>query len=159
LKSAKGETALHSCSLPDIARLLIDAGMFCLILHRFFPQKNPFLGAAINAVDNKQQTPLYVAVTRRSLGMMKILLEQPKIDVNIKIHSGESALHCCSWKGWIEGAELLIQGGAKVNARATGFVSKGLFCLTGHWWNSKFTNFLWRLFFFRSNSALLCILL
>ena len=37
-------------------------------------------------------------------------------DVNEVEAAGNTPLHCCAYAGWVEGAELLLSLGAKVNA-------------------------------------------
>jgi len=68
-----------------------------------------------NTRDPKGQTGLNIAMLERSAKTAKLLLAQPKIDVNALNNAGESALMMAALKGDLAGAQMLLDRGAKVS--------------------------------------------
>merc|ERR1711927_19433 len=56
------------------------------------------------------------AVFNQDAEAIKRLVNQEGLDVNEVEAAGNTPLHCCAYAGWVEGAELLLSLGAKVNA-------------------------------------------
>ncbi|XP_059497240.1 B-cell lymphoma 3 protein-like isoform X2 [Stegostoma tigrinum] len=69
-------------------------------------------GADIDAVDIKSgKTPLVHAVENNSIDMVTLLL-QHGANVNLQTYSGNTALHCCSGRGFLEIVKVLLKNGA-----------------------------------------------
>merc|ERR1719375_2554410 len=56
------------------------------------------------------------AVFNQDAAAIKRLVGEESHDVNEVEAAGNTPLHCCAYAGWVEGAELLLSLGAKVNA-------------------------------------------
>ena len=71
-------------------------------------------GADVNEVDNYSSC-LFNGLKRRDIGIIKFLIEN-KADLNIKDRYGCTALHYCAGYHLTDIAEMLINGGANINA-------------------------------------------
>jgi hypothetical protein len=56
------------------------------------------------------------AVFNQDAAAIKRLVSEESLNVNEVEAAGNTPLHCCAYAGWVEGAELLVSLGAKVNA-------------------------------------------
>ena len=74
-------------------------------------------GADYNAEDSNSQTALSYAARNGHIDTVKVLLKEKKI--NIDAFNGR-ALRGASYYGWYDVVELLIKGGADVNAKSDG---------------------------------------
>lgn len=68
-----------------------------------------------NTRDPKGQPGLTIAMQEGALKVARVLLASPETDVNALNQAGESALMMAALKGNLEGAQLLLARGAKVN--------------------------------------------
>ena len=53
-------------------------------------------------------TPLMWAVSFKHNSIVKLLLDQPAVDVNVKDDNGRTALHWAAWNNNAEGARMLL---------------------------------------------------
>lgn len=72
-------------------------------------------GADVNARDAEGKTPLILAVEKRRLGLVRLLLEQGHVDLDGKNHEGRTALQVAVQLGLGEVARLLCHKGARVD--------------------------------------------
>ncbi|KAM9953377.1 hypothetical protein ACTFIR_008443 [Dictyostelium discoideum] len=69
----------------------------------------------INSSDHRGETPLYLACLNGSINCLKILLNNPFIDINQQSKFGDTALHIAIINNHMNCVELLIQKGADYN--------------------------------------------
>ncbi|KAK5582482.1 hypothetical protein RB653_004067 [Dictyostelium firmibasis] len=69
----------------------------------------------INSRDHRGETPLYLACLIGSINCLKILLNNPFIDINQQSKFGDTALHIAIINNHMNCVELLIQKGADYN--------------------------------------------
>ncbi|KAN0032160.1 hypothetical protein ACTFIV_006036 [Dictyostelium citrinum] len=69
----------------------------------------------INSSDHRGETPLYLACLNGSINCLKILLNNPFIDINQQSKFGDTALHIAIINNHMGCVELLIQKGADYN--------------------------------------------
>ena len=80
------------------------------------------MGADVTCLDTLSATPLHVASSNSSIGMIRLLLEEGA-DPNTPDSLGRNALHHSSIAGPAEAVSLLLQYGADVDAPTSGYVS------------------------------------
>lgn len=80
-------------------------------LFKAYPKLN------INAVNEYNETALYIACKRNQNKVAELLLKQPGTNVNLQTVLGNSSLLISSWNDNTALAKLLIQHSADVNAR------------------------------------------
>ncbi|WP_042282331.1 ankyrin repeat domain-containing protein [Candidatus Protochlamydia sp. R18] len=73
----------------------------------------------LNAKNENGMTILHVAIENQHLEMMKLLLSQGKIDLEIQDVQGHTPLHIAVESGYYEGAKLLTQRGAQIKLTET----------------------------------------
>ena len=71
-------------------------------------------GADVNAQDNDGNCPLVIANIYGFRDISELLLNHPKLDVNIKDNNGMTLIDYAAVAGWYDGCAVLIDKGAKV---------------------------------------------
>ena len=66
----------------------------------------------VNEVNKNGMTPLMLAVSLRSTDVVKTLLADSRVNINMRGQAGNTALHFASRDGWGEGVKLLLKSGA-----------------------------------------------
>ena len=91
-------------------------------------------GADVNLIiDEDGLTALCIAVTRKNLGVLKLLLQVPCIQVNCGTGSWVNPLSSASYQGYKDIVKLLLEKGADPNiAHENGIAPLHLACLRGH---------------------------
>ncbi len=74
-------------------------------------------GVDVNAAANLTtlRAPLHVACEMGHTGIVRLLLRQPRIDVDRPDVEGSTPLHICARKGFVEATRALVAAGANVN--------------------------------------------
>ena len=65
-------------------------------------------GEDVNSKDGDNMTGLMWAVVMEGNSIVRLLLEQPTLDLNATDHMERSALHYAAWNGNVEGVRLLL---------------------------------------------------
>ena len=65
-------------------------------------------GEDVNSKNSIGTTALIIAVGRKHNSIVKLLLDQPAVDVNVKNNFGRTALHHAAWSNNAEGARMLL---------------------------------------------------
>ena len=65
-------------------------------------------GEYINHKDSTGSSALMAAVIKNHNSIVKLLLDQPGVDVNVRNVLGRTALHCAAWSNNAEGARMLL---------------------------------------------------
>lgn len=66
----------------------------------------------VNEVNKNGMTPLMLAVSLKSADVVKKLLADSRVNINMRGQAGNTALHFASRYGWDEGVKLLLGSGA-----------------------------------------------
>lgn len=66
----------------------------------------------VNEVNKNGMTPLMLAVSLKSADVVKTLLADSRVNINMRGQAGNTALHFASRDGWDEGVKLLLGSGA-----------------------------------------------
>ncbi|XP_057370970.1 osteoclast-stimulating factor 1-like [Daphnia carinata] len=72
-------------------------------------------GVSVNQLDTAGNTALFWAAHGGHIPCMNLLLQSPKIDLDVQNKLGDTALHAAAWKGRVEAVSLLLSSGAKTN--------------------------------------------
>ncbi|XP_043568237.1 osteoclast-stimulating factor 1 isoform X1 [Chiloscyllium plagiosum] len=72
---------------------------------------------AVNALDKAGNTALYWACHGGHIGIVKILLSQPQVELNQQNKLGDTIVHAAAWKGYEDILELLLMKGARIDLK------------------------------------------
>ncbi|AXI23982.1 Ankyrin repeats containing protein [Cardinium endosymbiont of Sogatella furcifera] len=100
-KDEQGRNPIHHAILNDKPNVL------AIILKNSV--NNSFITALINAQDNDRNTPLIMATQEGNQDMVKLLLEQPNIDVNKTNREGNTPLMMATQKGKEDIVKMLLK--------------------------------------------------
>lgn len=74
----------------------------------------------INAKDRAGDGALHIVANRSDIVYLRVLLQQPGININLQDRRGNTALTLAAARGWDEGVTVLIKYGANVNLANSG---------------------------------------
>lgn len=72
---------------------------------------------AVNSLDKAGNTALYWGCHGGHLGIVKLLLSQPNIELNQQNKLGDTVVHAAAWKGYEDILELLLLKGARIDLK------------------------------------------
>ena len=90
-------------------------------------------GEDVNGKDEGKWTALMLAIFERDTEIVKLLLDQPTVDLNCTNFNGHTALHVAAWKDNVEALKMLL-----VDPRLTTYNHKNNFdwtpaMMAAHW--------------------------
>lgn len=89
----------------------------------FFEKSLIFLknnsGVEFNAIDLYGNPPLYYAIHKNRIPLIKMLLSKPEVKLNSKFKSGSTLLHSAVEKGEVNVLKILLDNGSNINEQGT----------------------------------------
>eukprot|EP00698_Gefionella_okellyi_P007445 TRINITY_DN1818_c0_g1_i6.p1 TRINITY_DN1818_c0_g1~~TRINITY_DN1818_c0_g1_i6.p1 ORF type:complete len:310 (+),score=69.27 TRINITY_DN1818_c0_g1_i6:126-1055(+) len=131
-KNRYGATPMHKCCAEghiDAMEALLAAGAECdsrnnqlstpllravVGLHAPMVKALFVHGANVNSQDDEGLTSLHRATAMNALDIMRVILAQESVQVNIAEETGVTPLHVAAWHGYTTAVELLVNKGANV---------------------------------------------